>query len=126
MGVSASNLVCCFSQVAAQKNNGLAYTVLLILTVGTERDMLAAKEQIKAVTAAPLSIVFVRIDNGMHTSPLKVTEMDPINCTMLEGSDFTKTRDARVFAEAVMKNVKLQLADYFLSHSIYPPPSSSS
>jgi hypothetical protein len=109
---------------AAQTNNGLAYTVLLILTVGTERDIIAAKEQVQTVSAAPLSIVFVRIDNGMHTSPLKVTEIDP-NCTILEGSDFTKSRDARVFAEAVMKSVKSHLADYFLSQSIYPPPSSS-
>lgn len=111
-------------QDAAQRNNGLAYTVLLILTVGTERDIIAAKEQVQTVSAAPLSIVFVRIDNGMHTSPLKVTEIDP-NCTILEGSDFTKSRDARVFAEAVMKSVKSHLADYFLSQSIYPPPSSS-
>lgn len=101
----------------------MAYTVLLILTVGTERDMWAAKERIEAVSAAPLSIIFVQIDNGMHTSPLKRTEID-LRCTLLEGSNFTKSRDARVLAETVMKHVKPQLADYYLSRNIYPPPSS--
>lgn len=107
-------------QDAAQQHGGLAYTVLLILTVGTERDILAAKERIEAVSAAPLSIVFIRIDNGKHSSPLKTTEMDP-RCTLLEGNRFTKTRDAVSLAEAILKNVKPQLSNYYSSRGIYPP-----
>lgn len=83
---------------------------------------MAAKERIESVSAAPLFIVFLRIDNGKHASPLKRTELDP-RCTVLEGGDFTKSRDARLLAETVLKNVKPQMADYYLSRGIYPPSS---
>lgn len=124
---SAFSIVSCLLllQDAAQQSNRLSYTVLLVLTVGTERDILAAKERIESISAAPLFIVFLRIDNGMHSSPFKTSKLSDY-CILLEASDFCKDRQARVLADRVLEKVKPQMADYYLSRGIYPPSSAAS
>lgn len=94
--------------------------MLLILTTGTERDILASRERIEAVHSAPLSIIFLRIDNGIPRPPLSDLKMPESTCTLLEASSFTKTRDARSLADTTLKHVQPQLAEYFSSRGIYP------
>lgn len=94
--------------------------MLLILTTGTERDILASRERIEAAHSAPLSIIFLRIDNGIRRPPLSELKMPESTCTLLEANSFTKTRDARSLAEATLKHVRPQLVEYFSSRGMYP------
>lgn len=95
--------------------------MLLILTTGTEREILAARERIEAVHSAPLSIIFLRIDNGIRRPPLSDLKMPESLCTLLEANSFTETRDSRSLAETTVEHVQPQLAEYFSSRGIYPP-----
>ena len=94
--------------------------MLLILTTGTEREILASRERIEAVHAAPLSIIFLRIDNGIPRPPLDESKMGSL-CILLEAKSFTGTRDSRSLAKTTLENVQLQLAEYFSSRGLYPP-----
>eukprot|EP00540_Astrosyne_radiata_P003530 CAMPEP_0116870130 /NCGR_PEP_ID=MMETSP0418-20121206/28131_1 /TAXON_ID=1158023 /ORGANISM="Astrosyne radiata, Strain 13vi08-1A" /LENGTH=511 /DNA_ID=CAMNT_0004506277 /DNA_START=936 /DNA_END=2468 /DNA_ORIENTATION=+ len=54
---------------AVQENNQLSYSVLLVLTPGNDADILAVKDKIVSIAAAPLSIVFVRIHTPGISQP---------------------------------------------------------
>jgi hypothetical protein len=94
--------------------------MLLILTTGTEREISASRERIEAVHTAPLSIIFLRIDNGIPHPPLDESKMGSL-CTLLEANCFTETRDSSLLAKKTLENVQLQLAEYFSSRGMYPP-----
>lgn len=110
-----------------QSNSELSYTVLLVLTPGSDSDVLAAKESIVNVEGAPLSVVFVRVP--APGQPLLFDDeklqvyLSNRNCqrpftTCFDGKAAVKDRDEGKIKQMILQTLTKQLPEYFALQGI--------
>ncbi|KAI2497409.1 Copine [Fragilaria crotonensis] len=113
-----------------QHGGALSYTILTILMVGSENDVLAVKEKIVALRGAPLSIFIVNMPRGGRLDDAKLRlylESNRCggwfnNCTLLaDGAAAISRRDARTLSRMLLNVLHEQLPAYFQSQGIAPP-----
>ena len=113
-----------------QRGGSLSYTVLSILMVGSERDVLAVKEKIFSLRGAPLSILIMNMPRGgeLDGSKLRIyLESNRSggqfnNCTVLaDGAKVVSQRDAKALSRLLMNALQDQLPAYFYSQGVAPP-----
>lgn len=107
----------------AEQQDHFSYTVLLVLTVGEDKDILAAKDKIVAASKAPISILFVRVP-----TPGRQLSFDPLKlevylgnrgcrdfCMCVDAKDLAKNRDQRKLSEVMLKGLRDHVPKYFSS-----------
>jgi hypothetical protein len=105
----------------ARRKRALSYTVLTILMVGTEVDVLAVKDKIRSIRGAPLSIIIIRMGSTSRLDDAKLrvylADGGRQNCTLLDSS---KVRDATALSAKVTKVLQEQMPAYFQCQGIAP------
>ena len=115
-----------------QRGGSLSYTVLSILMVGSERDVLSVKEKILSLRDAPLSIVIINMPRGGRLDDSKLRAYLESNrsgggqfnnnCTVLaDGARVVSQRDAKTLSRLLLNVLQEQVPAYFHSHGIAPP-----
>ena len=113
-----------------QRGGALSYTILTILMVGSESDVLAVKEKILALRGAPLSILIINMPRGGRLDDTKLRlylESNRCgghfsNCTLLaDGAGAISQRDAKTLSRMLLNVLQEQLPAYFQSQGIAPP-----
>lgn len=100
----------------------LSYTLLTILLVGSESDVLAVKEKILAIRDAPLSIMVINMPRGGPLDDRKLNiylSSGRSNCTLIDGIVVSR-RDAKTLSDLVLNVLHHQLPSYFHSKGIVP------
>ena len=115
----------CDFQNVAQQQSKLIYSVLLVLTTGSEMDVLAAKEKLVEASASPLSIVFIRIGNGQRQlfGDTKIRTYLSRNhgrsfCHCIDSKEFTTSRDSRALSASVINKIHGDILFYFKSRQL--------
>lgn len=103
----------------------MIYSVLLVLTTGSERDVLAAKEKLVEASASPLSVIFVRIDNSQRQlfGDTKIRTYLSRNqgrscCHCIDGKEFSINRDSRALSVSVIDKIHGDILFYLKSKQL--------
>jgi len=108
------------SLAGAEQHDRRSYTVLLVLMIGEDRDILAAKDKLVAANSAPLSIIFLRLPSPGSSpfDPLKL-EVYLGNkgcrdfCICQDMKTIVGTRDSEKLSKLIMKGLKQQVPKFF-------------
>lgn len=119
--------------VTTQRGGLLSYTVLTVLMVGSESDVMAVKEKLSSIRGAPLSVFFINMPRGgrLEDSKLRIY-MESCsngggatgfkNCTVVvESSQAIAQRDSKYLSRVLITALHEQLPAYFQSQGIAPP-----
>jgi len=114
------------SKKAAASALDLSYTLLVVLTSGSDEDVMRSKEKLLQVSPSPLSVLFVRVDNGVgHTmSDVKLhTYMGSrgdsrmaVDC--VDAKEICKYRNALQLAKVVLDKLRRDVPVYFQSRGV--------
>jgi len=107
---------------AAQKNGGLAYTVLLIISDGAVSDVSATAEVLKQVSDTPMSIVIVGVGDADFSDMNFLDDLPGIKRDMAQFVQFNKYPAKKDLTSATLKEIPDQLVGYFQGHGIQPKP----
>lgn len=102
-------------------NLGLpSYTVLTILMVGSESDVLAVRDTITSSRDAPLSILILNMPRGGILENMKwkmylhsISDASTSNCTLsVDSTHFIAQRDAKSLSNTVLQMLQQQLPSF--------------
>jgi len=109
----------------ALQQGKISYSVLLVLTTGTETDVLAAKEKLGVASKCPLSVLFIRIQNSERLSfgDTKIrnylqNQYHRSSCHCIDSILFSASRNSQALSVACLEKVKIDLLQFFNSSTM--------